>query len=129
MIESELCPCHSGKKYKECCLKYHQGAFPETPLLLMRSRYSAYAKKLTVYIIETTFLLALRDRKKWKIQIENFSSNHSFEGLEILSVEEGEQEGFVTFKAILKAGDKDVSFVEKSRFVKENGTWKYSEPF
>ncbi len=45
------CPCGSGLKYKKCCQKYHKGALPSTALLLMKSRYSAYALGLADYIM------------------------------------------------------------------------------
>lgn len=41
-----LCPCHSQKCYEECCKRYHEGAAAENALILMRSRYSAYALQL-----------------------------------------------------------------------------------
>lgn len=49
------CPCGSGLPYKSCCKIYHDGIkLPESAEALMRSRYSAYAKKLVKYIVDTT---------------------------------------------------------------------------
>lgn len=49
------CPCGSGLPYKACCKVYHDGKeLPESAEALMRSRYSAYAKKLVKYIVDTT---------------------------------------------------------------------------
>src|SRR5437867_3549203 len=49
ILSSMKCPCHSGKKYSECCEPYHQGLPAPTPLALMRSRYAAYALQNAEY--------------------------------------------------------------------------------
>ncbi|HSX04579.1 MAG TPA: YchJ family metal-binding protein [Rhabdochlamydiaceae bacterium] len=127
-MEKKNCPCHSGKPYGECCAPYHRGKFPETALKLMRSRYSAYALGFSDYIIQTTHKenpAAAKEPNQWKKDILDFSKNTIFEGLEILSFIDGENEAFVTFRALLKEGDKDVSFTEESRFFKVGGRWLY----
>ena len=44
-MDSEKCPCMSGKAYAECCEPVIKGTRKAaTPEELMRSRYSAYAK-------------------------------------------------------------------------------------
>ena len=52
-MEKELCPCCSGKTYQDCCGRHHQGELPETALQLMRSRYSAYVKRLESYLLSS----------------------------------------------------------------------------
>lgn len=124
----KLCPCHSKKTYDQCCQCFHQGEFPPTALALMRSRYSAYALGLAVYIIKTTHKdnpQYLLDTKLWIQSILQFSKNTSFVGLDILEFIDGETEAYVTFVAHLKQGTKDTSFQEKSRFLKEGQQWKY----
>lgn len=125
----QQCRCHSGKPYKDCCKKFHDGIFPEKAVELMRSRYSAYALGLVNYIIETTHDKNPRQKnfKEEKERILQFSKSVSFDGLEILEFIDGEKEAFVTFKATLKQGEHDVSFTEKSRFLKENGRWFYAD--
>lgn len=50
-----LCPCQSGQPYQACCQPYHQQQqFPANAMLLMRSRYAAYALKNIDYIVQTT---------------------------------------------------------------------------
>ena len=125
---SNPCPCQSGLEYEKCCKPYHQGAAAPTPLALMRSRYSGYALKQIDYIIATTHPTLQEQHRpfsRWKQEIAQFSDQTSFDGLEILEVEEGEKEGFVTFKAHLSQAGKDISFTEKSLFKKENGRWLY----
>jgi len=122
------CPCHSDKEYDLCCGVYHKGENAPNALLLMRSRYSAYALKNIDYILRTTH----RDHpqsqlplQKRRTQIGAFSSKTKFNGLEILDFKEEGGEAFVTFRAILSQNGKDASFTEKSRFLKENGAWAY----
>jgi SEC-C motif-containing protein len=118
------CPCHSGKKYKQCCQPYHKGILPATALLLMRSRYSAYALGLADYIIKTTHEENpdfTTDTAKWRESILEFCRTTRFEGLRIIGFIDGENEAFVTFEAHLSHG----IMREKSRFLKENGRWLY----
>ncbi len=48
------CPCSSGTLLELCCGRYHQGEKAPSALLLMRSRYSAFALGLVDYIRDTT---------------------------------------------------------------------------
>jgi len=123
-----LCPCHSGKTYKECCQPYHKGALPENALLLMRSRYAAYALGLPEYIISTTH----RDNPayeanaaRWRQAILSFSKGTRFLGLTIHSFTDGSEEAFVIFTAHLEQNGLDATFTEKSRFLKEGKQWYY----
>jgi len=118
------CPCGSGVKYKKCCSIYHKGAVAKTALLLMKSRYVAYATNNSAYIVKSTHPDNpdyTTDSKGWQESIEQFSKATLFLGLEILEVIDGEFESFVTFKAKLSSGD----MLEKSRFLKVNGLWLY----
>lgn len=127
-----LCPCHSGKLYNACCQPFHLGKeLPQTALLLMRSRYSAYAKMLVGYLIQTTHPKneLFKQSKQSKQQIENgiiaFVSSTDFTGLEIVEFVDGENEAWVTFIARLTQNGHDTSFQEKSRFLKVAGRWLY----
>lgn len=128
--KNSLCPCCSGLEYQQCCQQYHQGTIPKTPLALMRSRYSAYAKDLPQYIMETThpdnpnFKV---DKNSWAQEIMQFSRNTQFNKLEIVESQEGTTEGFVTFTAHLAKNGQDASFTEKSRFHKIGDRWLYRD--
>ncbi|MGH2611537.1 MAG: YchJ family protein [Rhabdochlamydiaceae bacterium] len=115
-----MCPCYSGKSYDQCCGPYHAGKLVPTPLALMRSRYSGYALKKIDYILETTHP-TLQKQSKEREEIAKFSDEVSFDGLDILEA----VGDYVTFRAHLLKKGKDISFTEKSHFVKVNGTWKY----
>jgi len=125
---NSFCPCGSTKKFKKCCKIFHNGSNAKTALELMKSRYSAFAANDYKYIIKTThrenpdYTL---DTQSWKDSILEFAKNTQFKKLEIIEFENGEVESFVTFKAIIFQGGLDVSFCEKSRFIKEDGVWLY----
>lgn len=125
---NSFCPCGSQKKFKKCCRVYHYGEKPSTALELMKSRYSAYAANDSSYIINTTH----RDNKDytedfdtWKNSIHDFFDHTEFKNLDVLDFVDGEKEAYVTFKATLFQGAIDVSFTEKSKFLKVNNMWLY----
>lgn len=113
------CPCGSKIKYKKCCGIYHKGAIASNALLLMKSRFSAFAIGKIEYIIKTsTFQDDFDDLKA-------FSDSCDFKALEILKFQDGLNEAFVTFKATIFCDDEDNSFCEKSRFIKKDNKWYY----
>lgn len=124
-----LCPCGSGDDYSVCCRPYHRHEKnPPTALALMRSRYCAYAKGLVDYIIATTHPENPHyqpDRNLWRRSLKNFSQNTLFQGLKIMEYTDGDDLATVTFAAYLKQNKQDVSFIEKSRFVKVQDKWLY----
>ena len=126
---NDNCPCGSLIKYKKCCKSFHENIkTPINALELMKSRYCAYAIEKSEYIISTTHQKNRdfnTDTKVWNNDILDYSRNTKFEKLEILEFIDGQTESFVTFKANITQNKQDVSFIEKSRFVKENGKWQY----
>lgn len=123
------CPCGSLLKYKKCCRVFHDNIKnPSNALELMKSRFSAYAFAQSNYIIKTTHKENQdysENILEWKKEIEIFCSNTNFDKLEILEFIEGEIESFVTFRANLFQNKNDISFIEKSRFKKEDNIWFY----
>ena len=94
----------------------------------MKSRYSAFAVYNADYIIATTHKKNpdyTTNIQSWSQDIISFSKNTKFDKLEILDFIDAEFESFVTFKATLFQEDRDVSFIEKSRFLKEENKWLY----
>ena len=126
---NDNCPCGSLIKYKKCCKPFHENIkTPINALELMKSRYCAYAIEKSEYIILTTHQNNRdfnTDTKVWNNDILDFSRNTKFEKLEILEFIDGQTESFVTFKANITQNKQNVSFIEKSRFIKENGKWQY----
>ena len=126
---NDSCPCGSTKKYKKCCKTFHDKIiFPKTALELMKSRYSAYVTSNAKYIIETTHKDTpdfTDNIKEWENDILIFCNNTKFIGLEILEFIDDENESFVKFKANMIQQGNDVSFVEKSRFLRVDEKWFY----
>ena len=126
---NDMCPCGSQKKYKKCCKIFHDKiTFPKTALELMKSRYSAFFICNPEYIIFTTHEQNpdfTSNKELWKKSIIDFSINTKFEKLEIMDFIDDPKESFVTFKVTLFQNDEDISFIEKSRFLKVNDIWFY----
>ena len=120
MSINDKCPCGSGLKYKKCCKTYHDGRVAKNALLLMRSRYCAYAINNYKYIIKTDY-----NKNEDIDSIKDFSQNTTFQNLKIIEFIDGLEESYVTFKATLSSNNNDCSFTEKSRFIKENNIWYY----
>src|SRR5258708_6134819 len=126
MSRYALCPCDSKVFYHKCCGRYHSGTPAETALLLMRSRYSAYAMGLVDYIMDTTHPENPQynlDRIGWKHELEAFAKGTQFIFLKILDFVQGDEIAYVTFNASLVFRGRDASFTEKSTFVKDGDRW------
>ncbi len=127
-LSKKPCPCHSGKPYINCCKPFHDGALPESPTLLMRSRYSAYALSLAEYLIKTTHPHSPQyhsDVVAWKEDLKDCGQSHDYYALQIFSEEPGMPIAYVTFKAGIRIKEEDLSFIERSEFRFENGMWLY----
>jgi uncharacterized protein YchJ len=80
---STPCACGSGDSYADCCRRYHDGqAVPETPLRVLRTRYSAFAYRLPGHVIRTTHRTNRdwrEDKVAWARQLNRESMFDSFE--------------------------------------------------
>ena len=122
------CLCCSGKNYEQCCKPLHEGALPANALQLMRSRYTAYALNLPLYIIHTTHPASPQYQTNpliWAQEISEFSKHSKFQRLDIHSFQEHGDLATVTFTAHLTQGRKEGSYTEKSLFEKTKGRWLY----
>lgn len=123
------CPCGNQKLLPECCGIYLQGlrAAP-TAEKLMRSRYSAYCLKNINYLFNTEHP---RYRKpNSRKQIAATANSLKWLGLTVLATEAGQPEdaiGVVEFVAAYQEGQLVNQLHERSRFIKENGTWFYTD--
>jgi SEC-C motif domain protein len=94
----------------------------------MRSRFSAYALCLADYIMDTTHPdnpVRLPNKAAWRKDILRFSQQTRFDNLKILEFADGDAISTVTFTAVLRKGQRDVSFTEKSMFARIEGRWLY----
>ncbi|WP_082801200.1 YchJ family protein [Herbidospora cretacea] len=121
MVETG-CPCGSGKGYGECCGRFHAGeAAAPTAEALMRSRYSAYAKGDTAYLL-TTWHSSTRPQRL------DLDRKTRWTGLEILGATGGSAvhtEGTVRFRARYAERGQAGVLEEHSAFTRENGRWVY----
>lgn len=125
---NSFCPCGSQKKFKNCCRIFHYGEDAKNALQLMKSRYSAYVASDSKYIIQTTHRdnpSFTHDHATWEKEIHDFFDHSDFKNLEIIDFIDGETEAYVTFRATIYQGAIDISFTEKSTFLKVNGKWLY----
>ena len=123
------CPCESGKKYKDCCFLAHCGKhFADTAVALMRSRYSAYALKISDYICKTTH--PKFRGKDFKEDVEKWMQQTRWTHLEILDRLKGEADdkvGEVEFIAEFFLDGQSQILHERSNFVRYKGRWVYTE--
>ncbi|NEX22148.1 hypothetical protein G3480_17860 [Thiorhodococcus mannitoliphagus] len=116
------CPCGSGRPFAECCGPFLEGgALPQTAEALMRSRYTAFALGAPDYL-----------RSSWHSNtcprdvLPNPTTKWT--GLKIVATEAGgpnDIEGEVEFVARYKIQGRAHRLHERSRFVRENGEWRY----
>jgi SEC-C motif-containing protein len=122
------CPCGSGRTFKRCCLRFHQGHPASSPEALMRSRYSAYAVGAVDYLIATTDPAGPQfhaDQTTWARELAEYCRQTRFEKLTIRAATTHEHHGEVHFFAKLSRNGEDLSFGERSRFTRVDGRWLY----
>ena len=116
-----LCPCESGKPYKNCCEPAHSGTPAANAEALMRSRYSAFVLGLEAYLLKTwhpksrpsALNLADDPPTKWL-------------GLQIKRAENtSETTAIVEFVARYKVAGKATRLHETSQFERIDGCWYY----
>ncbi len=120
------CYCCSGCEFEVCCQPFIGGtAKPATALILMRSRYTAYAIHEVEYILRTTHpsTRKFHDRKS----IEQWAKSSRWQKLEIVSTTDGDssdKHGTVEFKAYYLDENYQLQIHhENSNFRKELGKW------
>lgn len=120
---NEICLCGSGLAYEECCELYHAGQQrPATAENLMRSRFTAYAKRNAEY------LLASWDACKRPASIDFSKETAVWQRLQIISCKKGgakDSKGIVEFKAFYNQDGEDCFMHEISRFIRTAGYWQY----
>jgi SEC-C motif domain protein len=120
-VAPRRCPCGTGLTYDECCGPLHAGGTAATAEQLMRSRYSAFAVGDAAYLLLTWHsttrprALALDPDVRWT-------------GLDVLGTTGGgmfSAEGTVEFRAHRVREGQPGEQHEVSRFVREDGAWRY----
>ena len=120
------CPCNSGLLYRQCCRPLHRGEMKaNTAEQLMRSRYSAYARRLIPYIHQSW---AEQTRPELKSLQSYQSPELQWLSLDILAVEAGQpgdQAGVVEFNAAYTENGVKSVLYERSYFKFQQDTWFY----
>ena len=117
------CDCGNSRPYADCCGRYHAGPLhlqAPNAEALMRSRYSAYARHLTEYLLDT-----------WHASTRPSLLELHPPGLHWLGLEvrkhlvQDADHATVEFVARSKLGGRAQRLHETSRFVREQGRWYY----
>ncbi|QOY52611.1 YchJ family protein [Candidatus Sulfurimonas baltica] len=114
------CICGNKKDYNECCgAIINSKTKANSAEELMRSRYSAYVKGDSAYLLKTALKenLHVDDAKL----IEEFSNSVEWLKLDVLHVEKN----IVEFKAYYKENEKINVLHEKSNFIFKDDMWLY----
>jgi len=117
------CDCGAPRPYADCCGRFHSGPLhlqaPDAEAL-MRSRYSAFVRDLTSYLLAT-----------WHGSTRPSALEPNPEGLRWLGLEvrqhrvQDADHATVEFVARSKLGGRAQRLHETSRFVREGGRWFY----
>lgn len=118
----QACPCGSSNPYAHCCRPYIRGEEgAPTAEALMRSRYTAYVRRDSNYLLKTWHP---RTRPEF-LEL----GGTTWLGLEILAAINGQAadaSGTVTFAAHFQTGDgQTVTMRELSRFETLDEAWLY----
>ncbi len=123
MIEGgAACPCGTGRRYAECCGRFHRGAVPQRADELMRSRYSAYVLRLEQYLLDTWH----PSTRPAVLNLDADQQGMKWIGLDVNRHEQLDYgHALVEFVARYKIGGRAHRMHEASRFVREDGRWFY----
>lgn len=117
----EKCPCCSDLDFAACCQPLLEGKTnAQTPLALMRSRYTAHVLKNMRYILKTMQGKALKLFDQETTQNEWFD-RAVWNKLEIIDA----HDNIVEFKAFYSIDNEVQTLHERSKFEKINGIWYF----
>lgn len=121
---NEPCPCGSGLDFTACCGPLLAGQqVAETALALMRSRYTAYVRGATDYLLATW-------HSRTRPNPLQLGQAPQWQGLQLLSSVRGGSEdevGWVEFIAHYRSPAGPGRLHECSHFIREHGHWRYVE--
>jgi SEC-C motif domain protein len=120
------CPCGSGRSFETCCGPFLSGAPAPTAEALMRSRYTAYARRDADYLQRTSAGEALVNFDR--ADVESSFRSTEWLGLEIRKIEAGQAAdtvGQVTFTARFRQYGRIHALTECSEFRRIDGAWRY----
>jgi SEC-C motif domain protein len=115
---SAPCPCGSGANYAACCGRWHAGTPAPTAEAFMRSRYSAFVRGDTAYLLATWHPSTRPPTLELDVDLR-------WLGLEVRAQRTDGDRARVEFVARSKRGGRATRLHETSRFVREGGRWYY----
>lgn len=122
VTELDTCPCGSGRRYDDCCARLHRGTVEaRSAEELMRSRYSAFARRDAAYLLRTWH----PDNRPARI---DFPPDQRWTGLVVHATHGGgmlDEEGTVEFTAGHTVRGTMRQLHEVSRFTRLDGRWVY----
>lgn len=118
------CPCDASHHYAQCCEPYLKGtATAATPEILMRSRYSAFAKRKFAYLAKTMAGSAAAAFNLQQAQTD--AADLKWLKLEVLNSKTQGSIGTVEFKAHFRFKGQSGVIHELSQFDKIDSKWFY----
>ena len=119
-MTDDACECGTGRRYAECCGRWHGGEPAPDAQALMRSRYTAFVRRLGDYIL-ATWHPSTRPRSI------DFDPAQKWLGLKIVTATAtGIATAEVEFIARFRLGGASAARLhERSRFVREGERWLY----
>ncbi len=116
-----ICPCGSGKEYKDCCEQVISGEVKaETAETMMRSRYTAYVNKDVDYVMKTTHPDKVGELNK--AELKEWADSTVWERLDIIQTDGNE---LVEFSAFYRENDETQQHHELAQFKKFDGEWYF----
>ena len=123
----ESCPCGSDSGFAKCCGPVISGErAAQTAEELMRSRYSAFVKGETDFLLESTH--PDQREKHDKKTIEKWAGQSQWLGFTLLATSDGtaaDEEGSVEFVAEYRERGMRKRHHELATFKKKDGTWYF----
>ncbi len=118
------CPCGSQASYANCCAPIHVApALALTPEALMRARFSAFV------LGDNDFLIAswAPSTRPPRTALEGSGEDPGprWRRLHIAASESGDDQGWVSFRALAQQADGWIALEETSRFQRIGGQWFY----
>lgn len=134
---TDRCPCDLGHPYAECCGRFHgdrsavTASEPPDPVTLMRSRYAAFVKKRWDYVWRTLHPdhddRRAHDFSSWSKTVKKNADVTRYLRLRILDTLPPDTEGVarVLFHVSVSRRRRDISFAERSLFLRTDEGWRY----
>ena len=123
------CPCQSGLAYDDCCGPVIRGERPAaTPTALMRSRYSAFARKEIEHLKQSLHPDLRSDHDPEATR--RWAEKSEWTGLEIVATAGGgtdDDAGTVEFVATYRQKGTTLTHHELAEFKRHQGRWYYTD--